>query len=658
MRAPDIIVALLASTIVESRRALIPRAAPDCSQLTAQVSNLEKHIVHYTYFCQNYLKSPQDTSPLPALTASVMTDSCYCALTQAGVTIPAGNSQPPVVATSLSCVSTYQTNVNNEFSYPKAFCLYMQSLDRSYPPISGLTVTQVLQACLCIAPPAQTTTMIKATTTTKAVTSSKTTATTKFTTTTTTAKPTTTIIKSVTSTTKPTTTTIKPTTTTRTTTKSTTTTSKSTITTTVKPTTTTTTTKPTTTMTKSKTTTKQASTTTKPTTTTMATPSTTPSTTTSSGITTTTKTSSTITTSKPSTTTSHTTTAVITSTTTSARTSTTTTTTTRTTATTITTISKPTTTTIISTTISPRITTTTIPAYDSNGCPNTYATVTYTASNPHASANSNWQVTFARPTWSLGSYALGATTITRTPCINCAFTDAVTMCASRAAALQTSRAVAMGIAYVLHSTQWECDLWYDDGATASGNSGIGCYAIYSEVAYGQIAAPSTTTTTTTTTTSTTTTTTTTTATTATTTTTTAMMTTTTTTPAYDSNGCPNAYATVTYTAYNTPASHSYAVTFTRAPSWTSGVFGFPVSSTITRSPGVNSAYTNVATNCASLAAARQTDSSGAVGMIISYGSRANNWECDLYYANATFGPAQNTGVNCFAIWSEVGYGPV
>ncbi|GAM88115.1 hypothetical protein ANO11243_061460 [Dothideomycetidae sp. 11243] len=95
-----------------------------------------EHIKHHDYFCEYYLRSfissHKSKSPLPGLTTTQLTSACKRVLRGQHITIPKTGSGPK--ASRVPSLSSTKCNyeqariLRDEFTYPKAFCKYMQSL--------------------------------------------------------------------------------------------------------------------------------------------------------------------------------------------------------------------------------------------------------------------------------------------------------------------------------------------------------------------------------------------------------------------------------------------------------------------------------------------------------------------------------------------------
>ncbi|GAM87569.1 hypothetical protein ANO11243_055960 [Dothideomycetidae sp. 11243] len=86
--------------------------------------------------------------------AADLAASCKCLLQKSGKKIPAGVTNLPLTPSmaGLHCDASADLVIDGEFTYPGAFCNYMAAVGRTSSPISGLTVLQVVEGCVCKIP--------------------------------------------------------------------------------------------------------------------------------------------------------------------------------------------------------------------------------------------------------------------------------------------------------------------------------------------------------------------------------------------------------------------------------------------------------------------------------------------------------------------------
>ncbi|KAF2148393.1 hypothetical protein K461DRAFT_324738 [Myriangium duriaei CBS 260.36] len=165
------------------------RAEPaGCAQYDEAVRVIRLHVTNADYFCNYFLAGDRSYSPLPAQGPAVLVSHCTCLLQEDNKTIPKANSailtKVPALS-SVTCNAKYQALVQSQYALPSSLCSALANTTAAQSPISGMTVTQVMEGCKCILPSPSSSTTISTTTTAKpkpATTSSRTT--TKTTTTT------------------------------------------------------------------------------------------------------------------------------------------------------------------------------------------------------------------------------------------------------------------------------------------------------------------------------------------------------------------------------------------------------------------------------------------------------------------------------------------
>ncbi|KAF2149670.1 hypothetical protein K461DRAFT_297117 [Myriangium duriaei CBS 260.36] len=107
----------------------------DCSRSADPIKQIHAHVKYPIDFCQTYLASGRNYSPLPAQAVSIVVPACECILQEAGMTIPlAGSGKPLQIVPALgsvACNSSLARIIKINFTYPKAFCRYMTHLSNS-----------------------------------------------------------------------------------------------------------------------------------------------------------------------------------------------------------------------------------------------------------------------------------------------------------------------------------------------------------------------------------------------------------------------------------------------------------------------------------------------------------------------------------------------
>ncbi|KAF2148767.1 hypothetical protein K461DRAFT_324245 [Myriangium duriaei CBS 260.36] len=220
MKFSHIFTALFVSQVVASSKDISPRSDStiSCPGHQAAVNALRKHVEYPPHFCTYWLGTDRTHSPLPGQSPSNLVRSCKCILKANKKPIPPVGSGIDYSAVAvprlsyLTCLKRAEAVLITQFTYPKALCRFMETLDVSHRPIAEISVLQLMRGCKCLFPATtstasrtssssrSSTTMITTRATTQRPTTSTTTTTTPSTTTTTLSTTTTTTTPAITTT--------------------------------------------------------------------------------------------------------------------------------------------------------------------------------------------------------------------------------------------------------------------------------------------------------------------------------------------------------------------------------------------------------------------------------------------------------------------------